>query len=245
VKVEVFPVIGSGEWLDIKEMYRDGVSISEIARRTGHDRKTIRKVVRTNGLVPKERVGQIRGSILDPYGEYIRLRVGEGVLNSCKVLREIQGQGYGGGITLVRKFMHPLRPPSRERAVIRYETQPGEQAQLDLGVFPYLDENGVHRQVYCFAMVLSYSRLLTLEFFDRVVRANVLRGIRNGLEFFQGTPKVLLSDNMKQLVDEIDSSGRPVWAKEYLSMAAHYGFTPRACRPYRAATKGYGELIVM
>lgn len=231
-------MIRSGEWLDIRAMYEDGVSISEIARRTGHDRKTVRKVLSWEGPIPRARKGYKRGSLLDPYKDYVIKRMDDGLLNACVILREIKDRGYHGGITILRDFMRPFKPPLRHKAVMRFETPPGEQIQLDFGVFPYLDERGVHRRVYCFAMVLGYSRMITLEFLENASRPSILRAMKHGLEFFGGTTRHLLSDNMKQLQDDRDSSGVPVWSDEYVAMAEHYGFTPKACRPYAPQTKG-------
>src|SRR2546425_1847883 len=95
-------------WYMIRELLREGVSVSEIARRTGHDRKTIRKIRATAGHpTPQER--RKRGSKLDPYKPYLRQRVAAGVMNAVKLLEEIRRQGYAGSVTLIRRFLRPLR----------------------------------------------------------------------------------------------------------------------------------------
>jgi len=149
------------EMLDIRKAYREGVSISELARRTGHDRKTIRKVVTAVefGHVPDETQGPSRDSKLDPYKGYLLERMEAGVFNAARLLREIRERGYQGRITILRDFMRPYRPPLAGKATCRFETPPGQQAQLDLGVFKYLDANNMVSTVYCFAMTLCYSRI--------------------------------------------------------------------------------------
>lgn len=101
------------------------MSISEIARRTGHDRKTIRKIRDDpQHLTPQER--RKRGSKLDPYKPYLRRWAAMGVLNAVKLLGELRRQGCTGGITLIRRFLHPLRqwvPVVTER----FETPPGSR----------------------------------------------------------------------------------------------------------------------
>ncbi len=95
-------------WYMIREMLREGLAISEIARRTGRDRKTIREIRDAPGHpTPQERRKQ--GSKLDPYVPYLRQRVAAGVLNAVKLLEELRRQGYTGGVTLIRRFLHPLR----------------------------------------------------------------------------------------------------------------------------------------
>jgi len=65
----------------IREMYRKGVSISEIARRTGRDRKTIRQTVSAPDLSPPKHPRQVKVCKIDPYGPYLEQRMAEGVLN--------------------------------------------------------------------------------------------------------------------------------------------------------------------
>jgi len=93
-------------WYMIRELLRQGLAVSEIARRTGHDRKTIRKMRDAPGH-PALEIRRKRGSKLDPYKLYLRQRAEAGVLNSMKLHEELRQQGYVGGITLVRKFLPP------------------------------------------------------------------------------------------------------------------------------------------
>jgi transposase len=72
-----------------RELYRRGVSINEIARRTAHDRKTVRAALTRPVLAPR-RAPPPRPSKLDPYVAYLEGRVAEGVLNARKLFREIR-----------------------------------------------------------------------------------------------------------------------------------------------------------
>jgi hypothetical protein len=96
-------------WYMIRQLLREGVSVSGIARRTGHDRKTIRKIRDAAGH-PSGQERRKRGSKLDPYKPYLRRRAAAGVLNAVKLLGELRRQGYPGGITVLREFLHDLRP---------------------------------------------------------------------------------------------------------------------------------------
>lgn len=148
----------------IKDMYRKGISISEIARQTGHDRKTVRKVI--NGdLIPKRRKPQPpRGRKIDPYTDYLQRRMAEGVYNARKLYREIQAHGYPGGLTQVILYIQPFRPPRQEKATVRFETEPGQQAQVDWGSCGYIDVDGRRKLLYCFVMTLGWSRAMYVEF---------------------------------------------------------------------------------
>ncbi|WP_236011506.1 hypothetical protein [Alicyclobacillus fructus] len=75
--------------------------------------------------------------------DYVKQRMQLGVLNAERILREIREQGYTGGITVLREFMKPLRPVVSAKATERFESDPGEQAQIDVG-FPLLHRPLAH-----------------------------------------------------------------------------------------------------
>lgn len=83
----------------IRDLHRKGVSISEIARRTGRDRKTIRKIIRGEVAPKPLRRKRKQTTKLAPYEGYLKQRIGEGVLNTRKLLRELKARGYQGGLT--------------------------------------------------------------------------------------------------------------------------------------------------
>jgi transposase len=227
------------EALEIRRLYAEGVSISELARRTGHDRKTIRRIVRAES--PAERSARRRReSKLAPFREYVLQRMELGVLNAVRIHAELQELGYRGGLTVLREFMRPHRPTHTARATPRYETPPGQQAQLDLFHFDYL-AGTVIRRLYYLALVLIYSRYAYGEFLPQLNKLTVLQALRRGLEFLAGAPAEILSDNTSVLVRRRHPDGRVEWQPEYLDMAEYYGFLPRACRPYWARTKGKNE----
>ncbi|WP_026963121.1 IS21 family transposase [Alicyclobacillus herbarius] len=231
------------EKLEIRKLYEEGVSISELSRRFGHDRKTIRKAIREQeqeqtGMEKRNRGRKVKGYKLEPFKSYIEQRMRIGVLNAERIFREIREQGYTGGITVLREFMRPLRPVVSAKATVRFETPPGQQAQIDLGAFPYCDTQGNRRTVWCFAMVLAYSRMLYLEFIKAADQLHILRALRNALEFFSGVPQTVLSDNCSPLVVSNDGRGQVDWQPAYVDFAKYYGFVPKACKPYRSRTKG-------
>ncbi len=151
----------------IQDMHRKGLSISQIARQTGRDRKTIRKVIRAGqsgtGDKPARRRRK-KGQKLAPFEGYLKQRIGEGVLNTRKLLRELQAKGYTGGLTQLILYVQPYRTSRDERAVMRYETEPGQQAQVDWSSFGYISVEGHQQRLYAFVMTLGYSRLMYVEF---------------------------------------------------------------------------------
>ncbi|NPV27784.1 MAG: IS21 family transposase [Firmicutes bacterium] len=229
--------------MDIKEMYENGLSINEIARRTGRDRKTIRKVLESDK--PQKSVKRRNTqSCLDPYKDYIIQRMAQGVLNAEKILKEIKAQGYPGQITILRLFMQPFRPLAEKRYTERYETGSGEQAQCDWGSFGYIYDQGRRQKLYGFVMVLSYSRLMYLEFTTQMDTETLMRCHINAFNYFNGVTDKILYDNQKTVVLGRDSEGHLIWNERFLNFARHYGFIPKLCRPYRPRTKGKVERLI-
>ncbi len=92
------------EWFMLKDLYRQGLSISQIARQTGHDRKTIRTYVKFGELpVTKERTK--KGSKLDPFKDHIVNRLKEGPFTASRLFKEIQEKGFTGKYTIVKDFV--------------------------------------------------------------------------------------------------------------------------------------------
>src|SRR5260370_18568765 len=122
----------------IREMYRKGVSISEIARRTGRDRKTIRQTVSAPDLSPPKHPRQVKVCKIDPYVPYLEQRMAEGVLNARKLYGELLAQGYPGKESKVREFVHERRLDNEPAGSIRFETAPREQGQLNGGYISFI-----------------------------------------------------------------------------------------------------------
>jgi transposase len=118
-----------------------------------------------------------------------------------------------------------------------------EQTQVDFARFEveFTDELGVRRIVWLFSMVLGYSRLIWARFVVHQDLQRVLRCHIAALEAIGGAPRTILYDRMKTAVIGGDGDGLVVYNRALVDLARHYGFQPRACRPYRAKTKGKVE----
>ena len=227
-------------WYMIRELLRDGVSVSEIARRTGADRKTIRRI-REQGGHPAPRRRPPRPRLLDPFAPYLRQRAAVGVLNATKLYGEVQRQGYAGGVAQIRRFIRPLRPAAAPPVTERFETPPGHQAQVDWAACGRIWHEGQLRALSAFVLTLGYSRRQYVEFAVRQDLETFLRCHLHAFHHFEGVPRELLYDNLKTAVDHRRPDGGVVWNGRFRDFADYYGYTPRACRPYRAQTKGKVE----
>jgi transposase len=121
---------------------------------------------------------------------------------------------------------------------VRFETPPGHQAQIDFmrAALPW----GIR---YGLVVVLSYSRLLWVRFYPRQDMRTLFHGLGAAFATLGGVPTEVLVDQMRAAItrDLRDAGGPLIENLEFLRFARHYGFRPRACRPYRAQTKGKVE----
>ncbi|OLP56364.1 integrase [Rhizobium rhizosphaerae] len=232
------------ETMMILDLHRQGLSVSAIARQTGIDRKTVRKYIERGMEAPAYGPRKPRSTVIDPFASYLRERVkAYPGLTGSRLLREIRERGYTGGYTAVTDFLRDVRPPATAGFEVRFETPPGEQAQVDFAQFHvvFTDEPMTPRIVWLFSMVLGHSRLIWARFVMHQNLPTVLRCHVAAFEAIGGVPREILYDRMKTAVIGEGQTEGIVYNRALLDLARHYGFHPRACQPYCAKTKGKVE----
>jgi transposase len=186
-----------------------------------------------------------RPSKLAPYLEYLRERVAAFPdLSAVRLTRELRERGYDGAYTAVKRFVAAVRPENGPKPFeVRFETPAGQQAQVDFARFvtAFTDEPGVTRIVWLFSLVLGHSRFIFARFVMHQDLQTLLRCHMQAFATIGGVPIEILYDRMKTAVNGEDGNGHIVYNRSLLALAQHYGFHPRACRPYRAKTKGKVE----
>lgn len=188
---------------------------------------------------PREYERQPKSWKADPWRPYLRERWEQGVHNDSRLFLGIRKRGYDGCLTQVKKAVHPWRGEGRERAFVRFETAPGEQAQMDWGHFG----NWGGKRLYGFALTLGWSRMQYVEFTQRQDVETLLNCMVHAFHYFGGVTATVLTDNMKTVVVErID--GQPGFHARMLDFATYDGFVPRVCHPYRPQTKGKIESTI-
>ena len=228
----------------ILDLHRQGLSVSAIARQLGIDRKTVRGYIAKGLEPPAYKKRPPSPGLLAPFAPYLRERLAAYPgLTGRRLWRELKERGYVGGYTAVTDILRELRPPRTGGFEVRFETPPGEQAQVDFAQFDvaFTDEPGVRRIVWLFSMVLGCSRLIWARFVVHQDLQSMLRCHIAALEAIGGAPREILYDRMKTAVIGEDPDGLVIYNRALLDLARHYGFQPRACRPYRPKTKGKVE----
>jgi len=235
-------MLSKGDWMDIKAQAERGVYKKDIARTLGIHPRTVRRALVRGGAPPGKRPGA-RKSKLDAFkGEVDRL-LGEDVWNAAVILKILKEQGYTGGYTILREYIQPKRPLRGGKATVRFETPPGRQLQSDWGELWALVAGG-KRKVHFIVNELGFSRRFHFWCTDLEDAEHTYEGLIRSFEHFGGVTAEVLIDNQKAAVVSHRADRRVVYNERFIDLAGHYGFTPRACKPHRAQTKGKDERMV-
>lgn len=225
--------------VEIHVLHRQGRSIRQIAKTLSVSRNTFRRYLRDVAKTPVYHRSK-RISKLEPFKSYLLERINAAKpdwIAATVLFRELQERGYQGKEGILKNWLRPYKTVAQE-PVVRFETEPGQQLQLD---FTTISRG--RRKIKALVATMGYSRASFVRFSESERQEDWLRGIEAALHYFGGVPKELLFDNAKCIMIERDAYGigQHRWNSQLLQMARDYGFVPKACRPYRARTKGKVE----
>ncbi len=232
---------------EILRQWNGGTSLRAIARSLRIARKTVRRVLnrREQDRVAGPRHPELpepckrRGSTLDAYEDTMRNLLGRYPrITAVRMLEELRSCGFAGHYTIVRERLRELRPSQNREPVMRFETAPGAQAQMDYGIYDLDFTREGRCRVYLFSYVLGYSRRQYLRFVESQDFETTVREHIRAFEHLGGVAATCLYDNMKVVVSRYEED-EPIYNPRFLAFATHYGFRPWACQRQRPQTKGY------
>lgn len=230
------------DWLMIKSQREQGVYIRDIANRLGAHPKTVSRAIKRGGLPSGKRSGA-RKSKLDSYKPLVDEELGNEVWNSVVIYRKIREAGYAGGFTILRDYIRPKRVLRQGKETVRFETNPGIQMQSDWGEI-WTCVGGERRKAHFIVNPLGFSRRFHFWCCGKEDAEHTYEGMIRAFEHFGGVTERVLVDNQKSAVLSHRHGERVVFNERFVDLACHYGFTPSACKPYRARTKGKVERMV-
>jgi transposase len=244
------PVRGQGEALmktadDVAEMLRlkaCGWGLKRIAGHLGCSHHTVKSYVAAGGVKPFKAPARARK--LDGLDDWLRERFLRHRGNADVVRQELAAEkNIQVHLRTVERAVQPHRQALRAEALatVRFETPPGRQLQIDFGE-RFVEIAGEQVKAFLFVATLGYSRRCHVRAFRNEKQANWLAGLESAFTTFGGVPEEVLIDNPRSLVSSHDATTRTVtFNATFLAFARHWRFSPRACAPYRARTKGKTE----
>lgn len=221
-------------------MANEGHSQKDIAAKLGVCDRMVRKYLKPDfGTRPRKP----RASLLAPFHAFLdELLEDDPYINLVPVYERLQRRGYTGGMTILRDYARKVRKRITTKAVRRFETEPGLQAQVDWKECGRWNIGGELIKLYAFVMVLGYSRKPFVLFTTNMKLSTVLRAHLLAFAWYGAVPREILYDNMKTAWQYV--SGQWMVNSGLLKLASACGFTPRRCRVRRPQTKGKVERFI-
>lgn len=228
-------------WAEIRRLnLTEGLSQRQIAKLMGLSCKTIRRALRMSEYKPDKANIANRPSKLEPYKKDITelLEKYPGI-TAQRIFEIIQERNYSGKTTIVEDYIRAMKHFKQE-AYLRINVLPGEEAQVDWADCGYMKIGEHTRKLSCFVMVLSYSRLMYLEFTLSQRLDDFLRCHVNAFRFFGGLPTRILYDNLKSVV-LVRLGSLIKFNPKFESFSGYYLFKPLVCNVRKANEKGRVE----
>jgi transposase len=228
-------------WAEIRRLAEiEKLSGRVIAHRLRCSRHTVAAALELDHPPARQRTR--RACLLDPH----RARIAELLarypeLSAARIREEIARgpEGYTGSACTVRRYLRTVRP-ARGRVYREVHYEPGQAMQVDWGECGRVRVGSTTRKVSVFVAVLCYSRLIYIEFTLSQRKAEFYRGVVHALEFFGGSPRAIIFDNLKAAV--INGSGRDACLHpEFLALCGCYCVQPIACERRDPESKGIAE----
>lgn len=230
--------------MKIKILRQQGYSQRAIAKQLGISRRTVMKYLAQADDTPRYAARPKLGSKLDLIKPYLHSRIAQAApihLSGEVLFREVKALGYTGSLSLLRQYLRDYRGKTQPQQVVRFETQPGKQMQVDWGKM-----RGGKHPIHAFIAVLGYSRAMFVMFTDNMRYDTLEACHRAAFEYFQGVPTDVWYDNMKTVVIARDTygEGQHRLHPSFRQFAKDCGFVAKLCHPYRPQTKGKVERMV-
>lgn len=228
--------------VEYKKRQKKGMSYSEIGRKYNIDRRTAKKYCESN-VKPDYKYTSPRKRKIDAYSSYIDELLAEAPYSAVRIQELVEEHFHTKiGYTTIQEYVKKIKHNYNHQATVRFETMPGLQGQVDWGFFENYtvkDINGEEKKLYCFLMILGYSRMRYIEFVTDMSTQTLIRCHLNAFDYFGGYPEEILYDNMKQVVDKrLLKQKDSTLNKTFEDFAGFFNFKPVLCRPYRGQTKG-------
>ena len=232
--------------MEIRNDRLKGMNYTELGKKYHIDPRTAKKYAQSPQR-PEYTLTAPKPNKLDDYKQQVDLWLEEAPYSAVRIQEKLTELGFDGGYSIVKVYVRCKKMDLNEKATVRFETMPGLQGQMDWAHFEDHEvfEDGRMKKLYCFLLILGYSRMRYIEFVTDMSTNTLIRCHVNAFRYFGGYPEEILYDNMKQVViKRLLKQEDSTLNRQFEDFSGFYGFKPVLCRPYRGRTKGKAERTV-
>ena len=231
--------------------FRQGKSISEIARLTSLSRNTIKKWLKApQGAEPRYRRVRMPKK-LAPFVETLVLalkadahRPRQERRTARALMAELQALGYRGGYTRLTDYIRTWREEQGKvtatSAFVPLSFELGEAFQFDWSE-EGLVVGGIYRRMQVAHLKLCASRAFWLVAYPTQGHEMLFDAHTRSFAALGGIPQRGIYDNMKTAVDKVKKGKGRVVNARFAAMSAHYLFDPDFCNVASGWEKGRVE----
>ena len=224
--------------MEILGLHRRGVSQRKIALKLGISRNTVKKYIDDPTGSLDKNIPRKRPSQLDPFAGNMEAWLDEDMdYTAVWIYDRLSKIGFEGSYEIVKRRVREIKEQRQRIAYMRFETEPGWQAQADFGEFQVENADGSVEKLYMFSMILGYSREIHAEFIERCDLPTFLDCHIRAFEHFGGVPEQILYDRMRNVyIGKL--AGKAKFNDSLVGFALHCGFSPQVAPPRAAWIKG-------
>jgi transposase len=226
-------------------MHAEGWGVRALSRHFSMGRNTIRRILRKNqaqrdkghdAIEPSRPA--VRKSKLDAFKPMIKALLEKYPdMTGVRVYEALCENGFDGGQSIVKDYLRKIRPRPKKAPVVRFETEPGQQGQMDWSPYNLDFSRSGRQKVLCFSYILGFSRRQYIEFTTDRRFYTLIRRHQDAFAHFGGVPATCLYDGEKTVILRWEA-GQPVYNPAFVAFITHYHCRPVACLPGRAQTQG-------
>ena len=169
--------------MDIRSDRQKGLSYVELGRKYHMDPRTAKRYAESPQK-PEYTLSEPKPTKMDPYKQIVDEWLEEAPYSALRILEKLREMGFDGGYSIVKAYVSSRKMDLNEKATVRFETMPGKQGQMDWGFFEdhLVYEDGKWKKLYCFLMILGYSRMRYIEFVTDMSTNTLIRCHQNAFE---------------------------------------------------------------
>ncbi len=232
-------------WMELRALHHQGWSISELARIFNLNRRTVARYVAADEVLTYAQRPCPAG-LNQAQLAYVKRRLEVcSTIRATTLYREVTGElDYAGSYVSFARRIRALRPVELKEPEIRFETDPGIQVQIDWTTLGHWTLGTEMVELKALVAILGFSRMVAIRLATDQKRAVTLSLIPFLLHELGGSPQEVLTDRDTAFVIGETPEHHAILAPDWVDQALALGTTPRACRAYRAKTKGKVERII-